>query len=106
MSRSSRPRPPAIACAKSSPKAAAHPASLAIHQDATGNALALGLSYAKGIGCTRAGVIETTFTEETETDLFGEQAVLCGGLQLWSRRLSNARRCRLSTGDRLLRVPA
>jgi ketol-acid reductoisomerase len=52
---------------------------LAVHQDATGQAHALALSYAKGIGCTRAGVIETTFTEETETDLFGEQAVLCGG---------------------------
>ncbi len=45
----------------------------------TGKAHALALSYAKGIGCTRAGVFETTFTEETETDLFGEQAVLCGG---------------------------
>ncbi|MCP2169959.1 ketol-acid reductoisomerase [Goodfellowiella coeruleoviolacea] len=52
---------------------------IAVEQDATGNALALGLSYAKGIGGTRAGVIKTTFTEETETDLFGEQAVLCGG---------------------------
>ncbi|MGI8868855.1 MAG: ketol-acid reductoisomerase [Mycobacteriales bacterium] len=52
---------------------------VAVEQDATGNALALGLSYAKGIGGTRAGVIKTTFTEETETDLFGEQAVLCGG---------------------------
>ena len=47
--------------------------------DATGNAFALALSYAKGIGGTRAGVIKTTFTEETETDLFGEQVVLCGG---------------------------
>jgi ketol-acid reductoisomerase len=56
------------------------PGLLAIEQDASGNAHALGLSYAKGIGCTRAGVIETTFTEETETDLFGEQAVLCGGV--------------------------
>jgi ketol-acid reductoisomerase len=55
------------------------PALIAIHQDATGQAKALALSYAKGIGVTRAGVIETTFTEETETDLFGEQAVLCGG---------------------------
>jgi len=55
------------------------PALLAVHQDATGQAKALALSYAKGIGVTRAGVIETTFTEETETDLFGEQAVLCGG---------------------------
>ncbi len=56
------------------------PALLAIHQDATGSAKQLALSYAKGLGTTRAGVIETTFTEETETDLFGEQAVLCGGV--------------------------
>ena len=56
------------------------PALFAVHQDATGQARALTLSYAKGIGVTRAGVIETTFKEETETDLFGEQAVLCGGV--------------------------
>src|SRR5499427_6551937 len=56
------------------------PGLLAIEQDATGKAKALALSYARGIGCTRAGVLETTFTEETETDLFGEQAVLCGGV--------------------------
>jgi len=56
------------------------PGLLAIHQDASGNALQMALAYAKGIGCTRAGVIETTFSEETETDLFGEQAVLCGGV--------------------------
>ena len=56
------------------------PALVAIHQDATGKARAMALSYAKGIGVTRAGVIETTFAEETETDLFGEQAVLCGGV--------------------------
>ena len=55
------------------------PGLVAVHQDASGNALKQALSYAKAIGCTRAGVIETTFTEETETDLFGEQAVLCGG---------------------------
>lgn len=55
------------------------PCLVAIHQDATGNALKVALAYAKGIGGTRAGVIETTFKEETETDLFGEQAVLCGG---------------------------
>jgi ketol-acid reductoisomerase len=53
---------------------------VAVEQDASGNALALALSYAKGIGGARAGVIRTTFTEETETDLFGEQAVLCGGV--------------------------
>jgi len=55
------------------------PCLVAVEQDASGDALALALSYAKGIGGTRAGVIRTTFTEETETDLFGEQAVLCGG---------------------------
>ncbi|NJP51738.1 ketol-acid reductoisomerase [Streptomyces sp. SBST2-5] len=55
------------------------PCIAAVEQDASGNAFALALSYAKGIGGTRAGVIKTTFTEETETDLFGEQAVLCGG---------------------------
>ncbi len=55
------------------------PALVAVEQDASGNALAQALSYAKAIGCTRAGVLQTTFTEETETDLFGEQAVLCGG---------------------------
>jgi ketol-acid reductoisomerase len=55
------------------------PGLVAIEQDATGNAQPLALAYAKGIGCTRGGVFETTFKEETETDLFGEQAVLCGG---------------------------
>ncbi|HEX5273529.1 MAG TPA: ketol-acid reductoisomerase, partial [Gemmataceae bacterium] len=55
------------------------PGLIAVAQDASGNARALALAYAKGIGCTRGGVIETTFKDETETDLFGEQAVLCGG---------------------------
>ncbi|MDO8212903.1 ketol-acid reductoisomerase [Conexibacter sp. CPCC 206217] len=55
------------------------PGLIAINQDATGNARNIALAYAKGIGCTRGGVIETSFREETETDLFGEQAVLCGG---------------------------
>jgi ketol-acid reductoisomerase len=55
------------------------PCLVAVEQDATGEALPLALSYAKGIGGTRAGALRTTFTEETETDLFGEQAVLCGG---------------------------
>jgi ketol-acid reductoisomerase len=55
------------------------PGLVAVHQDPTGDALQLALAYAKGIGCTRGGVIETTFKDETETDLFGEQAVLCGG---------------------------
>lgn len=56
------------------------PGLIAVHQDASGRAHDFGLAYAKGIGCTRAGVLETTFKEETETDLFGEQAVLCGGV--------------------------
>jgi ketol-acid reductoisomerase len=56
------------------------PGLVAVAQDASGTAMPTALAYAKGIGCTRAGVIETTFAEETETDLFGEQVVLCGGL--------------------------
>ena len=56
------------------------PGLLAIHQDASGHAREIGLAYARGVGCTRAGVLDTTFKEETETDLFGEQAVLCGGV--------------------------
>ncbi|MCY3574949.1 MAG: ketol-acid reductoisomerase [Chloroflexi bacterium] len=84
--------PPTVDVAMVAPKAPGHrvrevftegagtPGLIAIEQDATGNALALGLAYAKAIGCTRAGVIETTFKEETETDLFGEQVVLCGGV--------------------------
>jgi ketol-acid reductoisomerase len=56
------------------------PGLVAVHQDATGTARDLALAYAKGIGCTRGGVIETTFKDETETDLFGEQSVLCGGV--------------------------
>jgi len=56
------------------------PGLVALHQNATGKAMDIALAYAKGIGCTRAGVFETSFKEETETDLFGEQAVLCGGV--------------------------
>ena len=56
------------------------PGLVAVHQDATGNALEMALAYGWGVGCARAGIIQTTFPEETETDLFGEQAVLCGGL--------------------------
>ena len=56
------------------------PGLLAIHQDVSGQAADIGLAYARGVGCTRAGVLDTTFKEETETDLFGEQAVLCGGV--------------------------
>ena len=56
------------------------PGLLAIHQDASGRAHDIGLAYARGVGCTRAGVLDTTFKEETETDLFGEQTILCGGV--------------------------
>ena len=61
-------------------KQAGVPGLLAIHQDVSGMAHEIGMAYAKGVGCTRAGVLETTFKEETETDLFGEQSVLCGGV--------------------------
>jgi ketol-acid reductoisomerase len=56
------------------------PGLLAVHQNATGNAHSIGLAYAKGVGCTKSGVLETTFKDETESDLFGEQTVLCGGV--------------------------
>jgi ketol-acid reductoisomerase len=84
--------PPGVDVAMVAPKGPGHlvrrqflegsgvPGLIAVAQDATGNARALALAYAKGIGCTRGGVIETTFKDETETDLFGEQAVLCGGV--------------------------
>ena len=84
--------PPDIDVTMIAPKAPGHrmrelftegvgvPALIAVHQDATGKARDIALAYAKGIGCAKAGVIETTFAEETETDLFGEQTVLCGGV--------------------------
>ncbi len=84
--------PPEVDVTMIAPKAPGHrvrevfregggtPGLLAVHQDASGRAKAEALAYARGIGCTRAGVIQTTFAEETETDLFGEQAVLCGGV--------------------------
>ena len=83
--------PPGVDVALVAPKGPGHlvrrqytegsgvPGLVAVAQDATGDAKALALAYARGIGCTRGGVIETTFKDETETDLFGEQAVLCGG---------------------------
>jgi ketol-acid reductoisomerase len=83
--------PPGVDVALVAPKGPGHlvrrqfvegsgvPGLVAVAQDASGNARALALAYAKGIGCTRGGVIETSFKDETETDLFGEQAVLCGG---------------------------
>jgi ketol-acid reductoisomerase len=84
--------PPGVDVSMVAPKAPGHrvrevfeegggtPALLAVHQDASGHAKADALSYAYALGVTRAGVVETTFSEETETDLFGEQAVLCGGV--------------------------
>lgn len=84
--------PPDIDVAMVAPKCPGHmlrrtytegsgpPALVAVHQDASGKAKDIALAYAKGLGCTRAGVLDTTFPEETETDLFGEQVVLCGGV--------------------------
>src|ERR687891_431799 len=73
------PKAPGLLVRRTFEQGSGTPALVAVHQDASGAALGRALAYAKGIGCTRAGVIETTFAEETETDLFGEQAVLCGG---------------------------
>ncbi len=84
--------PPDVDVSMIAPKAPGHvmrdlftqgpgvPALLAVHQDVSGRARDVALAYARGVGCTRAGVIETTFREETETDLFGEQTTLCGGI--------------------------
>ena len=84
--------PPGVDVSMIAPKAPGHmmrqvytegsgvPALVAIHQNPSGKAKEVALAYAKGVGCTRAGVLETTFQEETETDLFGEQTVLCGGV--------------------------
>ncbi|MFI5339404.1 MAG: ketol-acid reductoisomerase [Candidatus Methylomirabilales bacterium] len=84
--------PPEVDVSMIAPKAPGHmmrqvftegsgvPALVAVHQDPSGRAKQTALAYAKGIGCTRAGVLDTTFKEETETDLFGEQTVLCGGV--------------------------
>ncbi|MGI6361738.1 MAG: ketol-acid reductoisomerase [Bacillota bacterium] len=74
------PKSPGHLVRRTYTEGAGTPALIAIYQDATGNAHDMAMAYAKGIGTTRAGVIETTFKEETETDLFGEQVVLCGGL--------------------------
>ena len=74
------PKGPGAAVRETYQKGFGVPALLAIHQDATGRAMAKALALAKGLGATRAGVIETTFVEETETDLFGEQVDLCGGV--------------------------
>ena len=83
------------------------PCLIAIHKDASGNAHDLGLSYASAIGGGRAGIIETTFKEECETDLFGEQAVLCGGLvELIKAGYETLVRGRLRARDGLFRVPA
>ena len=74
------PKGPGISSAASTRRAAACRACSPSQQDPSGDTAKVGLAYAKAIGGTRAGVIETTFKDETETDLFGEQAVLCGGL--------------------------
>src|SRR5574342_1090640 len=84
--------PPDVDVSMIAPKAPGHmmrqvftegsgvPALVAVHQNPSGKAKEIALAYAKGVGCTRAGVLETTFKEETKTDLFGEQAALCGGI--------------------------
>ena len=113
------PRPPATTRAMVAPKGPGHivrrlfaeafwmPAIVAVAQDASGRAFDLALAYGAAIGAGRAGMIETTFAEETETDLFGEQAVLCGGVtELIRLRLRDARRSRLPARGRVLRVPA
>ncbi len=83
----------AIACGNCSPKNVGVPALVAVHQNASGKALEQALAYALALGCLKAGVIETTFKEETESDLFGEQAVLCGGVSRADpRRVRNAGR--------------
>ena len=83
------------------------PALVAVQQDATGKAKQRALAYGNGIGAARAGILETTFKEETETDLFGEQTVLCGGLsELIRSGFDTLGRGRLPAGDRVLRVPA
>ncbi|UWG95670.1 ketol-acid reductoisomerase [Dehalobacter sp. DCM] len=74
------PKSPGHLVRRTYTEGAGTPGLIAVYQDATGKAHQIALAYAKGIGCTRAGLIETTFAEETETDLFGEQAVLCGGV--------------------------
>ena len=83
------------------------PALVAIHQDASMNALQNALAYALALGCLKAGVIETSFKEETESDLFGEQSVLCGGVsELIRAGFETLGRSRLCARNRLLRVPA
>ena len=83
------------------------PALVAVYQDVSGKARDMALAYGKGVGCTRAGVIETTFKEETETDLFGEQTTLCGGVShLIKAAFETLVRGGLPARDRLLRVHA
>ncbi len=82
------------------------PALVAVHQDVSGNALKQALAYGLGLGCLKAGIIETSFKEEAETDLFGEQAVLCGGLcELIRAGFRNAGRGRLRPRNGVLRMP-
>jgi len=103
----SLPKLPAIVYAKCSPKVADARTSRRRTERLRPKRKNSALSYARGIGCTRAGVLETTFTEETETDLFGEQAVLCGGVsELIKAGLRNAHERRLSARSRLFRMSA
>jgi ketol-acid reductoisomerase len=74
------PKGPGLLLRRTYQEGSGTPALVAVDRDVSGDALGRALAYARGLGCTRAGVIETTFAEETETDLFGEQAVLCGGV--------------------------
>jgi ketol-acid reductoisomerase len=74
------PKAPGLLVRRTYEQGSGTPALVAVDHDGTGEAMPRALAYAHGLGCTRAGVIETTFSEETETDLFGEQAVLCGGV--------------------------
>ena len=102
----SRPKGPGHLVRRTYTEGGGVPCLIAVDQDATGKARELALSYADAIGGTRAGVLETTFDEETETDLFGEQVVLCGGLTVArAGRLRDARRGRLPARVGLLRVP-
>ena len=111
--------PPEVDVAMVAPKGPGHvlrdlfvegvgvPGLVAVHQDATGRARDVALSYAKGIGCAKAGLIETTFQDETETDLFGEQAVLCGGVTaLVKNGFETLVEAGLRPAPRVLRVPA
>jgi ketol-acid reductoisomerase len=100
----SRPRARARWCAASTRSAAACRRMYAVYQDKSGNAEQLALAYAPASAARAPDIIKTTFKEETETDLFGEQAVLCGGATAGAGRLRNPGRSRLPARNRLLRM--